>query len=104
MKRLLSIALLAATLSAQSFDGNGALEGFYTPHRQHWYASKKFWVPVVIFVAAGVTTGVLASKTGHTTTVPPITPTPIGIPSFTGPTFIGIGGPGVPAVIVGGHK
>lgn len=98
--RLLSIALLAATLSAQTYDGNGALEAFYRQPKHHWYTSKKFWVPTLL-IGSGVATGILASRSARP---------PIGRPAVAAdvtPTFsvtrLGIGGPGILVTVVKGR-
>lgn len=105
--KLIAIALLAVTLSAQTFDGNGALEAFYQQPKHHWYASKRFWVPVAA-VAAGFAIGVAANsmRSGVSTYRPspamqPSAPVPQQ-PGILDVTHIGIGGPGTPVVIVHG--
>lgn len=147
--KLLSIALLAATLGAQesekdplrvylekaiaasspngwyghrqplelrpnlpvhaSYDHNGALEAFYVPTKHHWYASKKFWVPVAA-IGAGVATGLVANSMHSGGSVyHPATLTQQNAPMPQQPgivdvTHIGIGGPGIPVTIVHGSN
>lgn len=131
--KFIAIALLAATLSAQEikycsmtpadncliapppiadrmvFDNNGALEAFYTHEfpKHHWYASKRFWVPVGA-IAAGFAIGVIVNTTrsaGPMYHSAPLTQYSAPVPQQPGivdVTHIGIGGPGIPVVIVHG--
>lgn len=117
MTRLLSIALFAATLSAQeryvldgdghilirqslrheAYDGNGALEAFYKPHHSH----RKAWLTIGILIGSGVATGFLATRASHPPigrAIMPAMPAPV-TPVFGGVTFVGIGGPGVPVTV-----
>lgn len=123
--KLLSIALLAVTLSAQtkstdhgwfwqspavtSYDHNGALEAFYVPAKHHWYASKKFWVPVAA-IGAGLAIGLVVNsmRSGGSVYHPAIltqqsAPVPQQ-PGILDVTHIGIGGPQIPVTIVTGHN
>lgn len=147
--KLLSIALLAATLGAQesekdplrvylekaiaasspngwyghrqplelrpnlpvhaSYDHNGALEAFYVPTKHHWYASKKFWVPVAAIVAEALI-GIAINSTRAAGSMYQSGPlTQYSAPQAQQPgivdvTHIGIGGPGIPVTIVHGSN
>jgi hypothetical protein len=91
---------------ATTFDNNGALEAFYAQPAHHSiFKSRKFWIGVGVMAGSGVLAGYLASRGPAHSFGPAASIQQPVAPEITvnGPTFIGIGGPGLP-VVIGGKK
>jgi hypothetical protein len=90
----------------KSYDGNGALEAFYAPPAHHSiFKSRKFWIGVGVMAGSGVLAGYLATRGPARSFGPAASIQQPVAPQITvnGPTFIGIGGPGL-SVVIGKKK